>query len=305
MDKFFKLQADRLPHITYLGLNIIPDYWRHFKRATHEYILYFVTSGNMYLQEGDKKYHLQAGDMIMLEPFLEHKGYKDSSCHYFYAHFSCLPVLETVIWDGISQEDYVHKYLQLNYTESFLSEALYNDLPLLIPKQMHIEKIAGFYHISDLLTSAITKNHTKEINYKFSISSCLMEVFKIISNLWMESINTPSRMHVSADTYEKSTQLLNYLHTSYQEKITGGKIEGLFSMNFDYLNRIFKKRTGSTIFAYLNQIRLDQAKQLLITTPLSLSEIASMTGFSDVYYFSHFFKKQVGIPPALYRRQRK
>ncbi len=120
----------------------------------------------------------------------------------------------------------------------------------------------------------------------------------------MDSVFSRSQMDISSPVYEKTDQLLNYLHTYYHTKISGSGIEEQFSMNFDYLNRIFKKRTQSTIFAYLNNIRMEQAKQLLLTTHLPIHEIASRTGFSDEYYFSRAFKKALSISPAKFRKNR-
>lgn len=51
---------------------------------------------------------------------------------------------------------------------------------------------------------------------------------------------------------------------------------------------------------YLTQLRIEYAKELLITGRYSIGEIAEMCGFENVYYFSTVFKKHTGIPPSKY-----
>lgn len=79
-------------------------------------------------------------------------------------------------------------------------------------------------------------------------------------------------------------------------------IERQFECNFDYLNRIFKKQTGQTIFAYLTKVRIAKAKMLLTSGNLPICTIARQVGYEDIYYFSNVFKKQTGYSPTRYRK---
>ena len=63
----------------------------------------------------------------------------------------------------------------------------------------------------------------------------------------------------------------------------------------------FKKKYGTTINAYLTHIRLERATRLLVEGNMTISEIASETGFSDQSYFSKVFSAKYGIPPSEYR----
>ena len=75
--------------------------------------------------------------------------------------------------------------------------------------------------------------------------------------------------------------------------------------NIDYMRRCFKKEVGINPIAYLNSLRIENAKKLLKQNRYSkytVSEIATMSGFYDVGYFSRVFKKSTGINPReMYR----
>ena len=71
----------------------------------------------------------------------------------------------------------------------------------------------------------------------------------------------------------------------------------------DYLRRLFKKETGMPPIAYLTELRIRQAKQLLKQQGfLHIEEIAGLCGFQDSFYFSTCFKKHTGHSPLQYRK---
>ena len=61
--------------------------------------------------------------------------------------------------------------------------------------------------------------------------------------------------------------------------------------------------TGSPVFAYLNILRINNAKQLISTTDLPFSEIAYLVGIEDRYYFSKLFRKMTGMSPTEYYKE--
>lgn len=96
---------------------------------------------------------------------------------------------------------------------------------------------------------------------------------------------------------------IDYLHRNYQENIKLSTLAEYVHLNESYLSSMIKKTTGLSFTEILNQIRIDEAKKLLINTNLSVEKIADTTGFSSWSYFSRVFKKCCGITPAEYRRK--
>jgi len=69
------------------------------------------------------------------------------------------------------------------------------------------------------------------------------------------------------------------------------------------LYRAFKAETGISPHEYLDSLRMHRAEELLWATPMTVSEVAEQTGFSDVKYFIGWFKAARGLPPGAWRRQ--
>lgn len=68
-----------------------------------------------------------------------------------------------------------------------------------------------------------------------------------------------------------------------------------------YMSHIFKKQTGMTVVEYRTKKRIEKAEKLLMTTSLSVTEIAFLCGFSSQGYFSERFTQNCGITPTKFR----
>ena len=77
-------------------------------------------------------------------------------------------------------------------------------------------------------------------------------------------------------------------------------MSGLSQSRFMYL---FRERFGMAPKEYQTNLRIGNAKTLLITTRLPISEVGAMSGYSDPLYFSRVFKKHTGQSPKQYRQQ--
>ncbi len=66
--------------------------------------------------------------------------------------------------------------------------------------------------------------------------------------------------------------------------------------------RLFKKATGTTPWAYVLQLKMDRAKELLLGSSYSIKEVAQHVGFSNSLYFSRMFRKLVGQSPSQFRK---
>ena len=92
-----------------------------------------------------------------------------------------------------------------------------------------------------------------------------------------------------------------YITAHSTEKFSLQAIADALYVNKCYLLRQFKAHTGCTLLKYHNQVRCEQAKQMLADTALSISEIGEAVGFVSSSHFTHVFKKTAGVTPTEYR----
>lgn len=94
-----------------------------------------------------------------------------------------------------------------------------------------------------------------------------------------------------------------YIEEKYMEVLTLDKLAVMAGMNKFRLCRAFKERFGQTFKSYLNSVRIKNAKELLKSPDLSISEIAYIAGYGSIVHFERIFKKRCGMSPKEYRRR--
>ncbi len=100
-------------------------------------------------------------------------------------------------------------------------------------------------------------------------------------------------------------KIIRYLKQYHTENITSEDICRHFSCSRSHLSHEFNKHTGKSIKEYLTDLRIKDAKLLLVHTNLTVTEIAFSVGYGDSNYFSNLFKQKVGISPREYRKSHK
>ena len=92
-----------------------------------------------------------------------------------------------------------------------------------------------------------------------------------------------------------------YIKNHYTESIKVGDIADIYNINRNYLFRIFKKKHGVSIKSYIMLLKVEEAKQLLLNTDMSFSQISEHLGFLNYSTFLRLFKSQTGKTPGEYR----
>lgn len=100
---------------------------------------------------------------------------------------------------------------------------------------------------------------------------------------------------------EDIIQIQVWMQNHFHQSITMEQLAKDFGLSLRTLNRRFKHATGSTPLNYLQQIRMDEAKDLLKNTNLSIHEIATSVGYNDLSHFNRLFKRLLATSPSQYR----
>ncbi|WP_229106278.1 helix-turn-helix domain-containing protein [Paenibacillus sp. 1001270B_150601_E10] len=95
---------------------------------------------------------------------------------------------------------------------------------------------------------------------------------------------------------------IDYVKHHYSEQLTVDMLADMFDVSRWQYSRTFKELTGQNPLQFMNHVRIDRSKKLLLASHDRLSDIAESVGFQNEYYFSRRFKQEVGISPGQYRR---
>lgn len=130
--------------------------------------------------------------------------------------------------------------------------------------------------------------------YLYEIIAFLAEQFE----MWMHSVGFSSGENVL-------DEILHYIQHNYRDNLKPESIAPLFGYNSSYLGRLFTRKLNVNFNAYLDQVRIAEAKKLLDDHSLKVYEIAERVGYKSVDYFHRKFKKYEGTSPAEYRKNKK
>lgn len=102
----------------------------------------------------------------------------------------------------------------------------------------------------------------------------------------------------------KLDAIIWYVHEHYREPLTNESLGEIFGFHKNYISGMIKEYTGMPLHRYLNHVRISRAVEMLGDGELPIAEIARRCGFCDIYYFSRYFKRSVGISPTEYKKSR-
>ncbi len=90
----------------------------------------------------------------------------------------------------------------------------------------------------------------------------------------------------------------NYIERNYNRDISLDELAARFQLTESYLSHQFKEGTGISFKGYLKQVRMEKAKEMLLSGKYRISDIAEQTGYSSLQYFYLVFKQYYGVTPA-------
>ena len=133
--------------------------------------------------------------------------------------------------------------------------------------------------------------NSKSMSYYSKSMSIFYEIITKIKN---HNIN-----YFTAEQFKKILPSYNYMLEHYTDKdFNYKKMCFQSNLSYDYFKELFIKQYGASPVKILTNMRIEKAKELLITGKYTITEIAQMCGFENVYYFSSVFKKLVGVSPS-------
>jgi AraC-like DNA-binding protein len=93
-----------------------------------------------------------------------------------------------------------------------------------------------------------------------------------------------------------------FIEENYAQPLTLKEISRKVFLSPNYFSTLFAKTTGKTVFDYVQQVRLDEARRLLAETSLPVRQVARQTGYLNAAHFTRAFKQQASVTPREYRK---
>ncbi len=265
--------------------NYLPKTNPHFMQHLHSVIeILYIIEGRHKIICDNIEYIAEAGDMVLIRSFTSHELYSNDE----YCHHMVLQIPPAVI---ISMAD-------SNLSSSYLLALSYsNNNSKCLWKKHECEKL-GINHIFNNL---ISERKSPEICYDLIRNAYSME---IIAKILRDTSNLPTMTQEKEDLKRRIYDTTIYIHRNFSNDISAEECAKNVSLSLCYFSRNFKAVTGFSFKEYLNIVRILNANNLLVTTDLPITEIASRCGFNSTSHFIVTYKKQQNTTPLAFRKQK-
>ncbi|MCR5670003.1 MAG: response regulator [Butyrivibrio sp.] len=94
-----------------------------------------------------------------------------------------------------------------------------------------------------------------------------------------------------------------YIRNHYKEDISLQDVAGVLGYSDVYFCKLFKQNFGKNFISYLNEFRMNRAKELLADPMINIKDVSTEAGYRDANYFTRVFKRMVGVTPSEYRSE--
>ena len=184
------------------------------------------------------------------------------------------------------------------FSESMSSSFLFYSL---FPEQ----QLASDVHISgssynvfgELFNKIYLEFTNRDRGYIQIISAYVTELIVKI----FRKMDSAQNKELSSNQKQVVNSTLAYLRRNYQKQISLEELASQVFLSKDYFSRMFRQTTGMPASVFLQNIRVEEACNLLSTTNIAIKDVAQQCGFHDVKYFYSTFKKVTGLTPRQYR----
>ncbi|KHL92716.1 AraC family transcriptional regulator [Paenibacillus sp. IHB B 3415] len=96
-------------------------------------------------------------------------------------------------------------------------------------------------------------------------------------------------------------RIIHYLKKNFREEIVFEDMAKEIGISYSYMRKIVYEQTGNSMIDFVNQLRIEKAKELLLDTECSIKQIAAEVGYYNVQSFNRFFRKYEGMPPSSFK----
>lgn len=260
--------SETKPKLLYISSAKYQGDWHSIAHSHHFTELFYVTRGQGNFLVDDYTFAVEKDDLVIVNPNTEHTEISIDSSPLEYI---VLGVEGLTFSSQVNESD--NNYNLYNYKD-YKDEVLFYLKALLTESE---QKESNYEIICQNLLEILTINIVRRTNYALSIKSS-----KALS--------------------KECAFVKKYIDDNFKKDITLDLLSELTHLNKYYLVHAFKKALGISPINYLIERRIEESKNLLQTTFLSIGEISGILGFSSQSYFSQSFKRTTGQTPNEYRK---
>ncbi|MFD0693188.1 helix-turn-helix domain-containing protein [Paenibacillus sp. GCM10027628] len=256
-----------------------------FRAHRHDFLEFsYVVDGSGYETINDVRHPMTPGTFTFVLPYQVHELFTDpgSTLILYNCMFSMDLLMEPGSSDGLS--------------------GLINDTS---PLPAYVHLAGQEMERMSLLIEDMFREYTGDERHRRTILQIRLKEILVLFDRYRR-MDTASLKDVSQMSKASPSvwPIIHYIHRNYQEELTLTDLANLFTMSISRISEVIKQTTGQTFVHFLHDLRLRHACSLLVSTDMSVMEIAHEVGYGSYKTFARIFRESKGIAPKDYRKHK-
>jgi AraC-like DNA-binding protein len=259
-------------HLTRINVNSFEFKWHYHP----EYELTYIVRGSGYRVVGNSQEHFSSGDLVLLGSNIPHT------------------------WWGETEDGRDSEAIVIQFSKAFIEPILELNESQSIRELLERSSKGVRWNDTDHLFQRIENLCTQK---DFDRILALLSVLHALSNKAYTQLASNSYQNIHSKKFEsRINKVCSYLQNHYSESITLKQMAELVHMSESNFCKFFKKATSSTFSNYMNDLRINAACHLLLSSENNIHTIAEDSGFKSLSYFNRVFLRKMNCSPAVYRQ---
>ncbi len=189
-------------------------------------------------------------------------------------------------------KEFVYPIIDGDTNRGFVSVSGYKDEK----GQSYVKRISEKYLVPYHQLKDVYNSLKGEAPLKEWVDGVINPLMRMLELAYIKDKEHPNRKVTFTDN------VVAYIKRHHSENITSEDICRRFACSRSYMSGCFNRDMGMSVREYISKLRIEDAKQLLKFSGISVTEIAMTVGYTDSNYFTNLFKCKVGVTPSQYRK---
>ena len=241
----------------------------------------YVRSGSATLETIDHLKNIKQGDIYFISPNTKYKLTNHNN-----------PVVDVVTLNFSNPAAVTQDYLPSSIIRALINGNCTSHA-IISPES------SGYSEVLDDIHQVIDSEQKKGDYYQLKVYGKMYDLFyQLFSNGYVNIIDVETK----GKKYRALLRVTHYIDEHYNDGISLDEVASATGISRYYVSHLFKELMGTTFVGYVNELRLNHAAMLLLTTENPIIEIAAMSGFNNLSNFNRAFKLHFNKTPSAYRK---
>lgn len=259
---------------------------------THDSIqVNYILHGSLKHHINNSTYDLVKGDIFIIPPFVPHCLSEKPGCSFEVIELEFTPEF---IFGSHVTPDKIETIFDFAYIEPFLVSE--GDVR---PRLNLSGKVQA--EVEALFSRLLDEYERRDSSFLLAMKALVLWLLVRVGRCFQEDVSDIESRQLFDRHRTAIRSAIDYINENFTDDISIEKASQVAMLSQSYFSYLFKSMIGKTFVEYLNELRIQEAMNLLKNTNMRVVDICFESGFNNVNHFNRTFKAHTGISPIQYR----